>query len=39
MRISGGQVELLRYYSPDEDLHGSQSWTIKETAKDVLQYV
>ncbi|QPD04109.1 MAG: hypothetical protein Nkreftii_001883 [Candidatus Nitrospira kreftii] len=37
MKISGGQVELLRYYSPDDDLRSSQSWTINETAKDVLQ--
>jgi asparagine synthase (glutamine-hydrolysing) len=37
MKISGGRVELLRYYSPDEDLRSSQSWTINEAAKDVLQ--
>ena len=36
MKISDGRVELLRYYSPDEDLRNGQPWTINEAVKEVL---
>lgn len=36
MRISGGRVELLRYYRPEETLHLHEPWTIKDADEEVL---
>ncbi|HEX6728097.1 MAG TPA: asparagine synthase (glutamine-hydrolyzing), partial [Nitrospira sp.] len=36
MSISGGRVELLRYYRPEETLHMHDPWTIKVAGKEVL---
>ncbi len=36
MSISGGRMELLRYYRPEETLHMHDPWTIKVAGKEVL---
>lgn len=36
MSISGGRVELLRYYRPEETLHIHDQWTAKEATGEIL---
>lgn len=39
MSISGGRVELLRYYRPEETLHTHEQWTIKQASREMVHLV